>query len=153
MDYDVWGSWSTSVGPNAPLDDSCSSTPEGSAMSAVKAWTAAGFPASQIVLGVASYGHSFYVMTSAAMAGSMLAINAPFDKSMQPHGDNWDADAGTDQCGNPTPIGGIFDFWGLVEKGFLNNNGTTAPGMDFRYDDCSQTVSRGSRFRFFWCPH
>jgi chitinase len=37
MDYDVWGSWSTGVGPNAPLDDSCASSSEqqGSAASAV----------------------------------------------------------------------------------------------------------------------
>lgn len=48
MSYDVWGSWSTTVGPNAPLDDSCAPAKEGSATSAVKAWTAAGFPASKV---------------------------------------------------------------------------------------------------------
>lgn len=55
MDYDVWGSWSTAVGPNAPLNDTCAPSPagqQGSAVSAVKAWTTAGMPASQIVLGV-----------------------------------------------------------------------------------------------------
>jgi len=31
MNYDIWGSWSTSVGPNAPLDDSCAPSPQGSA--------------------------------------------------------------------------------------------------------------------------
>jgi len=48
MNYDVWGSFSASVGPNAPLDDSCAPTKGGSATSAVKAWKAAGFPASQV---------------------------------------------------------------------------------------------------------
>jgi len=45
MDYDVWGSFSPTVGPNAPLDDSCSRIQAGSASSAVKAWTSAHFPA------------------------------------------------------------------------------------------------------------
>lgn len=47
MNYDVWGSFSSAVGPNAPLDDSCAPTKEGSATSALKAWTAAGFPVSK----------------------------------------------------------------------------------------------------------
>ena len=109
-------------------------------MSAVNAWTSAGFPASKIVLGVASYGHSFYVASSSSMAESSLAVNAPFDKAKQPSGDRWDAAAGIDQCGNPTPVGGIFNFWGLVEAGFLKTDGTAAPGMRFQYDSCSQTV-------------
>jgi chitinase len=49
MAYDIWGSsWSTSVGPNAPLDDSCAPTQAGSITSAVKAWTNAKFPANQV---------------------------------------------------------------------------------------------------------
>jgi chitinase len=143
MNYDVWGSWSPSVGPNAPLDDSCASVQDGSAMSAVKAWTGANFPADQIVLGVPSYGHSFSVSTSDALAGpssTTLVPYPPFNKAAQPQGDSWDAMAGTDQCGNPTPVGGIYNFWGLVQGGFLNTNGTAASGIDYRYDNCSQTV-------------
>ena len=48
MNYDIWGSWSNTVGPNAPLDDSCAAVQAGSATSAVKAWTGAGFPASKV---------------------------------------------------------------------------------------------------------
>ncbi len=48
MNYDVWGSWSPTVGPNAPLDDSCSAVQAGSATSALKAWAGAGFPAAQV---------------------------------------------------------------------------------------------------------
>ncbi|OCH93947.1 glycoside hydrolase [Obba rivulosa] len=148
MNYDVWGSWSTSVGPNAPLNDTCASgaDQQGSAVSGVKAWTDAEFPAHQIVLGVASYGHSFQVSQSDALAssGSNTLVPYPsFDASEQPLGDSWDsvAPAGVDQCGNPTSGGpsGIFDFWGLVQGGFLTNNGTAASGIDFRYDNCSQT--------------
>ncbi|KAG1744097.1 uncharacterized protein EDB91DRAFT_210501 [Suillus paluster] len=60
MNYDIWGSWFPTVGPNALLNDTCASSAnqQGSAVSAVKAWTDAGMPANEIVLGVASYGHS-----------------------------------------------------------------------------------------------
>ncbi|KAH9849057.1 glycoside hydrolase [Lenzites betulinus] len=146
MNYDVWGSWSTSVGPNAPLNDTCApaADQQGSAVSAVKAWTSAGFPANQLVLGVASYGHSFKVDQSAALTSdNTLAAYPAFDASQQPLGDSWDAvaPAGVDQCGNPTAGGpsGIFDFWGLIEGGFLTANGTVADGISYRFDECSQT--------------
>lgn len=46
-------------GPNAPFFNSCgnSTQPEASALAGFKAWTAAGFPPSKIVLGVPSYGY------------------------------------------------------------------------------------------------
>ncbi|ESK96283.1 glycoside hydrolase family 18 protein [Moniliophthora roreri MCA 2997] len=143
MNYDVWGSWSPSVGPNAPLDDTCAPTKAGSAVSAVKAWTDAGFPADQIALGVAAYGHSFHVAQTAALnaQSNTLQLYPAFDKALQPHGDSQDGEAGVDQCGNPVPVGGIFNFWGLVDGGFLNQDGTadTQAGIVYRYDNCSQT--------------
>ncbi|KAI8986628.1 glycoside hydrolase [Trametes punicea] len=144
MNYDVWGSWSNAVGPNAPLNDTCApaADQQGSAVSAVKAWTGAGFPANQLVLGVASYGHSFKVSNSAALSGNTLQPYPAFDKADQPLGDKWDSDApaGVDQCGNPTGgPSGIFDFFGLIDGGFLTANGTVADGIDYRFDECSQT--------------
>ncbi|KAK7439400.1 hypothetical protein VKT23_017621 [Stygiomarasmius scandens] len=140
MNYDIWGSWSSTVGPNAPLNDTCATTQAGSAVSAVKAWTSAGFPADQIALGVAAYGHSFHVTPTDALDSSdTLKVNPPFDKSQQPHGDSQDGEAGVDQCGNPVPIGGIFNFWGLIDGGFLKDDGTAANGIDYTFDQCSQT--------------
>ena len=143
MNYDIWGSWSSAVGPNAPLNDSCApaTDQDGSAVSAVKVWTAAGMPSNQIILGVASYGHSFSVAQSSALASGNIQLYAPFQKSQQPAGDKWDSTAGgTDECGNPNVVGGIFDFWGLVDGGFLTSNGTAASGIDYTFDNCSQTV-------------
>jgi chitinase len=116
---------------------------EGSAMSAVKAWTGAGFAADQVILGVASYGHSFHVdNTNALDASGNLKLYPSFDKSQQPAGDKWDSTAtGTDVCGNPNVVGGIFDFWGLIDGGFLNKDGTAASGIDYTFDSCSKTVS------------
>lgn len=99
---------------------------------------------SQISLGVAAYGHSFDVSNSAALSSSgssTLKLYPAFNAADQPHGDSQDAQAGTDECGNATPVGGIFNFWGLIQGGFLNTNGTAATGIDYTFDNCSQTVS------------
>ena len=113
-------------------------------MSAVAAWTAAGMPEHQIVLGVASYGHSYKVDVEDAIEcdddNDLLAAYPPFDNTAHPAGDAWDDPAGVDQCGNPTTQGGNIDFWGLIDAGYLNANGTVAAGIDYRFDECSQTA-------------
>jgi len=124
------------------MDDTCAPSPRGSVVSAVKAWTAAGFPADQIVLGVASYGHSFHVNpTDALDASGNIKPYPPFDKSQQPAGNKWDSTAtGVDVCGNPNVVGGIFNFWGLIDGGFLTDTGTVADGIAYKLDNCSVTV-------------
>ncbi|KAL0580742.1 hypothetical protein V5O48_001300 [Marasmius crinis-equi] len=143
MNYDIWGPWSPSVGPNAPLDDTCASSDkqDGSAVSAVKAWTSAGFPASQIVLGVAGYGHSFTVRPEDAFEadGVTLAAYPAFDASKHASGDSWDDPPGVDVCGVQQNSGGNFNFWGLIEGGYLDSSGNPNAGVPNRFDDCSQT--------------
>lgn len=148
MNYDVWGSDAGDiVGPNAPLDDTCAPTADqqGSAVSAVKAWSTAGMPKNQIVLGVASYGHSFHVDTKAAFNSTSpreLAAYPKFDLAKQPTGDKWDG-PGTDPCtGKATGPEGVFDYWGLIDSGFLKSDGSPASGITKRFDNCSQTVRR-----------
>lgn len=149
MNYDVWGSWSAAVGPNSPLNDTCAPAADqmGSAVSAVAAWTAAGMPAHQIVLGVATYGHSFTVTPANAIdsadgdAGALAAF-PPFDNNSWPMGDAWDGPQGTDVCGNTDPNpSGNWDYWGLVQENWIFANGTAQSGIDYRFDECSQTVS------------
>ncbi|KIJ60049.1 glycoside hydrolase family 18 protein [Hydnomerulius pinastri MD-312] len=144
MNYDIWGPWSTAVGPNAPLNDTCASPgdQDGSAVSAVRDWSAAGMPINQIVLGVASYGHSFSVPPSDAfVSGSTTQLVAypMFNASNQPLGDAWDDTGSVDACGVYEGPGGDWDFWGLVDGGFLTPEGNPAPGIYYRYDTCSQT--------------
>lgn len=146
MNYDIWGSWSPKVGPNAPLADSCagSGNQAGSGTGAVQAWSNAGMPASQIVLGVPSYGHSFTVRPNKAFvqgSTTQLAQYPEFDAGSPPNGDAWDDGAGVDVCGNQTGPGGNWNFWGLVDGGFLTAKGEPAQGINYRFDECSKTVS------------
>ncbi|THH31014.1 hypothetical protein EUX98_g3199 [Antrodiella citrinella] len=148
MNFDQWGSWSPSVGPNAPLNDSCPDSPpnsvvSGSADSAVKAWIAADFPPEKLVLGVAAYGHSFSVNNSdanntAAPSDAVwtfpVAAYPPFHLP-QLQGDSLDAKNATD-AGNYT---GIFNFFGLIDEGFLDSNGHPVNGTGYRFDNCTQT--------------
>ena len=144
MTYDIWGSWSNSVGPNAPLNDSCAvpANQQGSAVSAVKAWTTAGFPINQIILAVGAYGHSFHVNQSSALDTSgNIKLYAPFNKTQQPAGDEWDQTAvGDDVCGNMNVVGGVFNFWGLIDAGFLECDGTVSNGIQYAFDNCARTV-------------
>ena len=146
MNYDIWGSWSPNVGPNAPLNDSC--VPEyqgGSAVSAVRAWNQAGIPLNQLVLGVPAYGHAYRVSPSNAFEDpthERLALYPTVDTKNQPAGDSWDDPTGeVDVCGNTTTAGGTWNFWGLIQAGYLTPNGSVAQGISSRFDECSQTVS------------
>lgn len=150
MNYDIWGSWSATAGPNAPLNDTCvannATEKGGSAVSAIAAWTGAGFPADQIVLGVGAYGHSFSVAKKDAFVNGnekkgLVSSYPPFNSSYQPFGDVWDDQPGIDECGNQQTSGGLFDYWGLITTGFLLENGTAAPGISYLYDNCTQTPS------------
>ncbi|THH05683.1 hypothetical protein EW145_g4627 [Phellinidium pouzarii] len=144
MNYDIWGSWSTAVGPNSPLNDTCAppADQQGSAVSAVAAWHAAGMPFAQIALGVASYGHSFAVNTTFALANGStteLAAYPSFNSSAFPVGDAWDDAPSVDVCGVFENQGGLWDFWGLIDAGLLNSNGSVAAGVPSRFDECSKT--------------
>ncbi|VDB84991.1 unnamed protein product [Peniophora sp. CBMAI 1063] len=142
MNYDIYGSWAETAGPNAPLYSSCSTqNDQGSAEIGIQAWIDAGIPPQKLVLGVPSYGHSFSVAKKDALdkKGKLNAYPA-FNTTFQPLGDSWDdANPGPDVCGNPQTAEGVFDFWGLVEGGFLNVLGEPAPGIKYEFDNCSQT--------------
>ncbi|KAJ7816130.1 glycoside hydrolase superfamily [Mycena olivaceomarginata] len=111
MSYNIWGAWSTAVGPNAPLDDTCELpvNQQGSAVSAVAVWTEAGFPADQITLGVASYGRSYRVNHAAAFDGQQILPFPKFNATNPPPGPE-DDPSYVDTCGNHTGVSGEFMF-------------------------------------------
>jgi chitinase len=153
MNYDVWGAWlDAGPGPNAPLNDTCVSDGQGSAVDALAAWTDAGFPASQIVLGVASYGRSYNVTPTTSQLAQAKDKNGVVQcptaddtvasaMGAQDGSNGWDGDDDEgDQCGGNIPVDGIWNFWSLISGGLLNTNGTASPEMVYTFDNCSQTV-------------
>ena len=50
MGYDVFGAWSSTAGPNAPVNDTCAPSvdQEGCAVSAISNWVNAGFPKNKV---------------------------------------------------------------------------------------------------------
>jgi chitinase len=144
MNYDEFGQWSTTAGPNAALDDSCApaAAQQGSATSAVAAWTAAGIPASQLVLGVASYGHAFNVTTASALPSGSSTDAGSSQLALFPSFSPWTYAAGepvATECGAPAAKDVQYTFAGLIQAGLLTANGTAAAGIASTYDSCSQT--------------
>ncbi|KAJ7049709.1 glycoside hydrolase family 18 protein [Mycena amicta] len=151
--------------PSAPLDDSCFAetagtsgdsglTGLGSANSAIEAWVGAGIPRGQIALGVPAYGHSFdvnrtsaFVTTPSSSSASPSSSSAPlqlvpypqYDTLNHTPGDAWDGTGGINQCGVYTGPAGTFAFFSLIASKYLLANGTIAPGIPYRWDECSQT--------------
>ncbi|KAF8199989.1 chitinase [Mycena galopus ATCC 62051] len=160
MVYDL--SWNWTAGspliqralPSSPLNDSCyADTPgatgdglegRGSASSAIAAWVGAGMPRAQIVLGVPAYGHSFNVNASTAFlpgatSPPQLAPYPSYNTLNHSVGDSWDGTGGTNLCGAYVGPGGTWDFWALVQAGYLTANGSAAAGVPYRWDACSET--------------
>ena len=139
MNYDIKSNPAVGAGPSSPLNDSCalSEARFGSAASAVATWTAAGMPASQILLGVPAYGHSFVLPPNLRQS---VGPYPPYTSSLERPGDKWDGDGGLNVCGQVDGPGGTFTYWGLMEEGFLNEDGSVVKGVDYFFDDCSQTV-------------
>ncbi|TFK64051.1 endochitinase [Pluteus cervinus] len=147
MNYDVFGPWTATAGPNAPLNDACANSKNrvASAVSAVRAWTDAGFTPDKLVLGVPGYGHGFRVKKSDAFTpGSKtnLALFPPQNANNIPVGDTWDGapDSAPGVCGvASTQASGVFNYWGLMQQGYLDTKGKPKPGIIRKFDSCSQT--------------
>jgi chitinase len=144
MNYDEFGQWSATAGPNAALDDSCApvAAQQGSAVSAVAAWTAAGVPANQLVLGVASYGHAFNVTNTAALSNGSSTDTGSSQLALFPAFSPWTVQPGElalTECGAPVAKDVQYTFAGLIQAGFLTANGTAAAGIASTCDNCSQT--------------
>ena len=159
MNYDTWGgafsrfclvpssleavpsnklSASSNLGPNAPLDDACknSTQPAANAVAAINAWTAAGIPPSQLVLGVPSYG---YVSRSDATGLRQRDQNAPPPPS--PPSPPPYARVVTEEGGDSGPV----QFRGLVDQGVLCQDQNWpggylgCGGFTREWDACSST--------------
>lgn len=149
MAYDLYGPTSTPLfGPNAPLFETCND-PETkfSVSQAIQAWTSTGFPASQILLGIPSYGYQYQLESSSLnpthFSGQPNLTSLFFgkiDKSKQAQGLKT-GPVSPGSCGSPTDDGN-FLFKDLITCGFLSQDGLTGlRGFQRHYDHCTHTVS------------
>ena len=143
MNYDLKSNPAVGAGPNSPLNDTCAPTGAqlGSAISAIDAWTAAGMPHNQILLGVPAYGHSYVVPPIQLTSPNVTRLSyPPFNLSLEHPGDSWDGPGGLDVCGINQGPAGVYTYWGLMQQGFLNQDGSVKNGIYYRFDECSMTV-------------
>src|ERR1700733_7806068 len=134
-------------GPNAPLYDRChnSTQPEMSALAGYTAWTTAGFPASQIILGLPSYGYISKSTSSSLRQRSMahLLSGRPIAHASESHATTVQM---TDDDGEGED-GAQVQFNELVAQGALVRNEpdtntneviyTSSGGFTRYWDDCS----------------
>jgi chitinase len=142
MNYDISSNPKIGVGPASPLNDSCAPVGAqfGSAISGINAWTAAGMPHDQLLLGVPAYGHSYVVPPTQITSPGVTELSyPPFNLSLELIGDSWDSPPGLDACGNMEGPGGTYTYRGLVQQGFLNEDGSVKDGIEYRFDGCSET--------------
>lgn len=144
MNYDIYGAWATTAGPNAPLDSACDPrNNQGSGKLGVQAWLDAGVPADKLVLGLAAYGHGFRVNETSALGtagGSTLQLYPAQNSSDRFQGSSWDDDPPVDECGNAQPHSGTYPLWSLItEANVLDETAKPLPGIKYTWDNCSQT--------------
>jgi len=142
MTYDLVGTWDTYSSSASPLR-TCGS--DASATSAVAAWTAAGFPASKILLGIPAYATSFTTKSSTlattTIDGYKTKIRQKISKTI-PKGDSSDSKAsGTDVCGvKSSGYSGQYLQKELISEGLLSSDELTGKGGYQRvWDTCTQT--------------
>lgn len=144
MNYDVKINEAIGAASRSPMDDRCapSGAKFGSAVTSIEAWNKAGIPLNKLVLGVPGHGHSYFVTPGVAVSRSNSSeLNAypTFIAANRKVGDRWDGTGGLDQCGVMWGPGGAYAYWGLIENGFLNQDGSPRDGILYRYDNCSET--------------
>ncbi|KAJ2402247.1 hypothetical protein GGI23_000847 [Coemansia sp. RSA 2559] len=135
MQYDINGAWSKVTGPNAPLNFEKGKGLQASFVSAIDAWTGAGWPANQINAGLAFYGRA----TTALEDMTKDATNQYQQQSNTiPQGDKEDA-TWPDPCTKVSTFSGTWQWKHLRDQGVLPSSETAASPWVRQWDSVSQT--------------
>lgn len=145
MTYDFYGnSWSTTSGPNSPLN--VCQEGASSVSTSIAAWIAAGFPACKILMGVPGYSHTFTTKTGTLVKTKYKGV---YTQSFQPLASTQTADPSlvrrvTLNLFRRPQDSSLFvatqTFNQLIKAGYLNSAGTAGAGGYKRYwDACTMT--------------
>lgn len=136
MQYDINGSWQKITGPNAPMNYEPGKGMQLSFVSAIEAWTKAGWPAGKLTAGVGFYGRS----VTAAVDMSLDVTN-----QYQPHcdvipqGDQEDLPWVDPGSGGAAVSSGMWQWKNLRLQGVLSTPATAAAPWVRQWDPVSQT--------------
>ncbi|KAJ2555183.1 hypothetical protein EV175_002339 [Coemansia sp. RSA 1933] len=135
MQYDINGAWNTETGPNAPLNFEQGKGLQASFVSAIDAWTGAGWPANQINGGLPFYGRA----TTALEDMTKDPTNQYQSQSTTiPQGDEEDA-TWPDPCTGVSTFSGTWQWKHLRDQGVLTTPDTAASPWVRQWDSVSQT--------------
>ncbi|KAJ2732055.1 hypothetical protein IW152_004092 [Coemansia sp. BCRC 34962] len=135
MQYDINGAWNNITGPNAPFNFKKDMGMQASFVSAIDAWTNAGWPANQLTAGIGFYGRS------TTTAGDMTKDpENQYQEQLKevPLGDKDDA-PWTDSCAGTTSNSGIWQWKHLRNEGVLTSPDIAAAPWVRQWDDESKT--------------
>ncbi|KAJ2851072.1 hypothetical protein IWW36_001419 [Coemansia brasiliensis] len=135
MQYDINGGWNNDTGPNAPFNYEDGKGLQVSFVSAIDAWTKAGWPANQLTAGLAFYGRS--TIAKQDMTKDPKNMYQP-QESVVPLGDSEDA-SWFDACAGTTANSGTWQWKHLRDQGVLTGPETAASPWVRQWDDVSQT--------------
>ncbi|OAV99708.1 hypothetical protein PTTG_25262 [Puccinia triticina 1-1 BBBD Race 1] len=141
MAYDVYGAWSKTTGPIAPLHATCAD--EDSAQSVETGFQVAlkqGFKASQVLLGIPGYAKRFKLTSSKLVPKTVGGQTTLYYQSKSPsvRGGEFDDKPGKDICGNPVSWGGSYLVTELIKKGWLSKDQKRGrDGYKRYFDECS----------------
>ncbi|POW20810.1 hypothetical protein PSHT_03122 [Puccinia striiformis] len=131
MAYDVFGSWSETTGPIAPL---YALVPRPVALKQ-------GFKASQVLLGIPGYAKRSELASPKLVpkvVGSHTTLYYQKPTGVTPPGGKFDDKPGKDICGNAQKWGGSFLVTELISNGWLSKDQKTGlKGYKRYFDECS----------------
>ncbi|KAJ2461348.1 hypothetical protein GGF42_000245 [Coemansia sp. RSA 2424] len=135
MQYDINGAWGELTGPNAPFNFEEGKGMQASFVSAIDAWTEAGWPANQLTAGIGFYGRA----TTATVDMTKDPKNQYQSQSkVVPLGDSEDA-PWADTCAGTTSNSGVWQWKNLRSQGVLASPTKAAAPWVRQWDPVSKT--------------
>lgn len=135
MQFDINGGWNNVTGPMTPFNFQPGKGLQVSFVSAIDAWTSAGWPANQLNAGYAFYGRSTTALQD--MTKDPTNQYQP-QASVVPLGDSEDG-AWYDTCAGVTANSGTWQWKHLIDQGVLRNPTTANAPWVRQWDNVSQT--------------
>ncbi|KAJ2156134.1 hypothetical protein GGF46_005394 [Coemansia sp. RSA 552] len=120
MIYDGFGTWSETLGPNAPFNQVEGKGIPFSFKSSVQSWIDAGIPAAKILAGIPFYGRTVTAASDMSGASDMYGSL----KKEIPRGDGDDQEESDRSCGGPKVFSGIWKYRNMRTEGVLDSPDT-----------------------------